>query len=105
MTPSLPWRRRLLGTADMASCLQVGRLLQTHIDGQLDDLTARRVARHLDACRRRGLEAGTYQAVKQSLARRGPRPIDPKAITRLQAFAADLTTPEPRQRPSGAGGA
>lgn len=80
-------RRRRSGRE--ATCAEVVAVLQTYLDGQVDDLTARRVRRHLDRCRRCGLEAETYQAIKEALARRGS-PIDPLALERLKAFGEAL---------------
>ncbi len=53
------------------SCRQVGRVLQRYLDDDIDDLTARRIMRHLEDCRRCGMEATTYAEIKASLARRG----------------------------------
>lgn len=83
--------RRLRGTKEMASCMQVMRVLQSYLDGHTDELTSRRVATHLEACRRCGLEAATYREVKASLARRAAPP-DPNAVQRLRAFGTALTT-------------
>jgi anti-sigma factor RsiW len=85
-----PKARRFLATKEMASCMQVMRVLQAYLDGQADELTARRVANHLAACRRCGLEAATYREIKRSLARRGA-PADPGALERLRAFASALS--------------
>ncbi|MBW3669188.1 MAG: zf-HC2 domain-containing protein [Actinobacteria bacterium] len=72
-----------------ATCAEVAQVLQRYLDGQVDDLTARRVRRHLDHCRRCGLELETYQAIKVALARRGER-VDPEAVERLRAFGERL---------------
>ncbi len=79
-----PWR------SQAATCREVARVLQSYLDGQVDDLTAQRVARHLEACRRCGLEARIYQEIKLSLSRRAPD-IDTHSIARLRDFAARLT--------------
>ncbi len=52
------------------NCMQVGRRLQRYLDGDLDDLAARRIMRHLEDCRRCGMEATAYTEIKASLARR-----------------------------------
>jgi len=72
----------------MMSCRQVHRVLQSYLDGQLDEVTAKRVERHLEACRRCGLEASTYTEIKTALARR--RGLDPAAVERLTDFARRL---------------
>ena len=82
--------RRLRGTKEMASCRQVIRVLQAYLDGQTDELTARRVANHLDACRRCGLEASTYREIKAALARQAS-PLDVAALERLRSFGSGLT--------------
>ena len=81
--------RRLWGTKDMASCTQVMSVLQSYLDGHTDEVTARRVASHLGACRRCGLEAATYVEIKAALARRAA-PLDEASLQRLQAFAESL---------------
>ena len=83
--------RRLRGTKEMASCMQVMRVLQSYLDGHTDEVTTRRVANHLDACRRCGLEAATYREIKASLARRAA-PLDPAALERLRAFGTALSS-------------
>jgi anti-sigma factor RsiW len=79
------------GTKEMASCMQAMRVLQSYLDGHTDELTTRRVAAHLDACRRCGLEAATYRELKASLARRAAPP-DRATLDRLRAFGAALAT-------------
>jgi len=83
--------RRMRGTKEMASCMQVMRVLQSYLDGHTDEVTTRRVATHLEACRRCGLEAATYREVKASLARRAALP-DQNAVDRLRAFGTALAT-------------
>jgi len=72
-----------------ATCAEVAQVLQSYLDGHVDDLTARRVGRHLEHCRRCGLEAETYQAIKDALARRG-RDVDARSLDRLRAFGERL---------------
>lgn len=73
----------------MLECLRVTRVLQSYLDGVTDEVTARRVAVHLEQCRRCGLEADTYRAIKGALARHEHTPAD--AVERLRAFAETLT--------------
>lgn len=81
------WRGR---NADRgASCMEVMRVLQSYLDGQTDDVTTQRVARHLDACRRCGLEAATYREIRGVLSRRRGEP-DPDTIARLRQFAEQV---------------
>ncbi len=80
------WRRR---TGREAKCAEVAQVLQSYLDGHVDDLTARRVRRHLEHCRRCGLEAETYQSIKDALARRA-HDVDPQSLQRLRAFGERL---------------
>lgn len=71
------------------NCRQVARLLQRYLDGEIDDLTARRIVRHLDDCRRCGLEAAAYSEIKASLSRRGSDGFD-DSLRRLRQFGDRL---------------
>jgi anti-sigma factor RsiW len=86
------------------SCREVGKVLQSYLDGELDELLARRVVRHLDMCRRCGMAAETYAEIKQALRRSaGSPPQD--AIARLRAFGDQLAEGgvPPDQEETGAG--
>lgn len=74
------------------SCWRVLRALQSYLDGVLEDAAARRVARHLEGCRRCVREAEAYQAIKTSLGRRRSAP---DAAQRLRAFGAALLEDDP----------
>lgn len=89
------WWLRMRGSREVASCLEVGRVLQSYLDGHVDELTARRVARHLELCRRCGLEAETYTEIKNALSRRGRVDLDPGAVARLRDFGAQLLEQDP----------
>lgn len=97
----LTWWGRMRGDREVASCLEVGRVLQSYLDGQVDELTARRVSRHLEMCRRCGLEAETYTNIKAALARRGAD-VDPRAVERLKAFGRSLLESDPEEPSAGA---
>src|SRR5262249_18789422 len=86
--------RRHTHRSAMAGCREVAKVLQAYLDGQTDDVTAQRVARHLEACRRCGLEARTYREIKAALARRVPL-ADELALERLRAFATSLADAPP----------
>ncbi|KQX30699.1 hypothetical protein ASD97_12700 [Streptomyces sp. Root63] len=75
------------------NCMQVGRVLQSYLDGETDEVTARRVAAHLEDCRRCGLEASVYRELHDALARRA----EPGggAVERLRAFGASLMSDPP----------
>jgi anti-sigma factor RsiW len=87
-------RHRRSHDSAMARCREVTKVLQTYLDGQTDDITTQRVAHHLEACRRCGLEARTYREIKAALARRVPV-VDELALERLRAFANNLTEAPP----------
>jgi anti-sigma factor RsiW len=84
------------------SCHEVGKVLQHYLDGHIDDLTADKVAEHLEDCRRCGLELTVYQEIKVSLARQSPALPD-AAVARLRRFGEQLlrdgSEPEHPDRP------
>lgn len=75
-------------------CMSTMRILQSYLDGEVEGTTQGEVAAHLEQCRRCGLEADTYQAIKASLKQRS-RPLDPRVLGRLHAFAESLGTRPP----------
>ncbi len=80
---------RLIGTRNQLSCRQVGRMLQTYLDDELDAESARKMAAHLDDCRRCGLEADTYAALHASL-QRNPAGLSEEPVARLREFGEHL---------------
>ena len=80
--------------SERVRCMRTMPLLQSYLDGALDDDSACRVAAHLEDCRRCGLEISVYTEIKQALAAR-PRPIDAGVVDRLRSFAARLTDAGP----------
>lgn len=84
---------RLIGTPRQMSCHQVGRVLQTYLDNELDDDAARKVAAHLEDCRRCGLEAEICEALKASL-QRGPAGLADEPVSRLREFGERLARGE-----------
>ncbi len=76
-----------------ASCREVGRVLQHHLDGVVDDDYAKIIAEHLEECRRCGLEYETYRTIKEALARRRGR-VDDEALARLREFGRHLAEHE-----------
>lgn len=85
------WTRRRL------MCPEVRRTLQRYLDGEVDAEWAARVRAHLEDCRRCGLEADTYQSLKDNLEARGPDVPD-ELVARLQQFAQGLVTSEGQDR-------
>ncbi|MEV6055825.1 anti-sigma factor [Streptomyces sp. NPDC052107] len=82
------WSKRKQPAERRMNCMQVARVLQAYLDGETDEVTARRVAAHLEDCRRCGLQAETYQAIKSALSRRAEP--ETEAIERLRGFAEGL---------------
>ena len=93
-------RRRRSAVWGAASCFEVARVLQSFLDRETDELTAARISRHLEHCRRCGLEARTYVEIKAALARRVPV-LDELAVERLRAFATHLVESPPAAEDTG----
>ena len=77
------------GTPGALNCIQVRRVVQRHLDGELDDRTSELLRLHLDECRRCGLAADHYRHIKNALSGIGD---DREAIERLRRFAGDLAS-------------
>jgi anti-sigma factor RsiW len=77
------WARRPL------TCPEVGRLLQRYLDDEIDELKAQRISRHLEDCRRCGMKAETYSAIKESLREHRPS-VPPETVARLRDFGERL---------------
>lgn len=86
-------RRMFRRRRDELRCEEVARVLQSHVDGELDAATAEKVSTHLDACLRCGMAASTYRDLKARLARLS-EPVEVDAVERLRAFVDDLTAHE-----------
>ena len=84
------WRRG----DEPLDCREVGKVLQTFLDGELDDADAELVAAHLDECRHCGLESAAYDRIKAALAQPMPEGADPEAIERLRQFGRQLAEPD-----------
>jgi anti-sigma factor RsiW len=84
---------------DRLECRRVRPLLQTFLDGELDPSQRQRVVRHLDACRRCGLEAATYATLIDRL-HGVARPAHPDAVARLEAFVEGLAATNRGDDPS-----
>lgn len=84
------------GRTSRVRCLRTMQLIQQYLDGTLDDRPALRVADHLDACRRCGLEAEVFSQIKAALSRYDGD-VDPGAMARLRDFANDLVDRDGRR--------
>ncbi|HXV93654.1 MAG TPA: zf-HC2 domain-containing protein [Pseudonocardia sp.] len=77
------------GVPRMIRCLRASRALQSYLDGEAGELTVRQVEAHLEECRRCGLRADTYRAIKKTLRSTGGG-ADQLALRRLRAFSRRL---------------
>lgn len=75
------------------SCRQVGKILQSFLDSELDEITTDKVAEHLEDCRRCGMAADVYLEIKASLGRDAPV-VPEESVSRLEDFARRLTEDE-----------
>lgn len=88
--------RRSNGQLD---CHAVGELLQQYLDHEIDDERGRLISAHLEDCRRCGLEADTYEHIKETLAaQRADVPQD--SVDRLRDFSRGLIRGEDPAEPS-----
>jgi anti-sigma factor RsiW len=75
-------------------CREVAAVLQSYLDGEVDPVTAHAVSEHLEVCRRCGLDASTYRAIRLSIpaaaTRSRPSAVDPEALGRLRRFASQM---------------
>ncbi len=85
------WMMTLLGRTPPGrlDCQQVAERLQHYLDGHIDAKRARRIAAHLEECRRCGMEAETYERVKATLAAHRSN-VPATSIERLRQFAERL---------------
>lgn len=87
MPLSRPWRRHRQPRP--MSCADVAALVQHYLDGELGHPRSLLLARHLDDCRRCGLDADTYRDIKAALAAtRAPVPAE--TLDRLRQFATNI---------------
>lgn len=91
------WLRRHAVADRPLSCREVGRLLQSYLDGATDGPATARVAEHLEDCHRCGLEATVYREIKASLARGAPTLPD-ATLAGLRRFGEHLAAAGPGDR-------
>ena len=79
-----------------SECHRVAKILQSYLDGETEPATSTLVAAHLEVCRRCGLEASTYLAIKTAIAATAPEAtaVDDGAVERLRRFADGLSDPQ-----------
>jgi anti-sigma factor RsiW len=71
-------------------CMQVRRILQSFLDGEVEPRRAEMVAAHLESCSRCHVEADVLARVIEELRRLRPD-LDLAAYTRLVTAVEDLT--------------
>jgi anti-sigma factor RsiW len=69
--------------------MEVRRVINGFVDGQVEEGFAAKIAEHLEDCRRCGLDAEVYANIKQSLQSKPPT-IDDEAMDRLREFGSKL---------------
>ncbi len=89
----------LMTLPEVVRCYRTSRALQRYLDGEADDRTAARIAEHLEECRRCGLNAATYRAIKQVLHAEG-NDVDEIALRRLRSFTRSLADIAGRSDPA-----
>lgn len=82
------------GARRLRSCRQVGRVLQSFLDAELDAAVTDEVAEHLEDCRRCGMAADLYLEIKASLGRDAPS-VAGDSLTRLDEFVQSLAPGDP----------
>lgn len=73
--------------ASKINCREVGRRLQSYLDGELDDNRMEQIKAHLDDCVHCGLEADVFTAIKTDLAKLSV-PAESDALQRLREFSS-----------------
>lgn len=80
------WRRH---RSERLTCREVARVLQGHLDGEVDTRTARRVADHLEECVDCRFEAAVLEEIRSALRRRAPQ-LPEERLARLRTYAHGL---------------
>jgi len=70
-------------------CQKTLEVLQAYLDGEVDEGTAEKVARHLVRCAPCERESATYNRIKASL-RRGRTSVNPRVAGALEDYANRL---------------
>ena len=85
------WFTKLFGrrSSEQLDCHAVGELLQQYLDHEIDEERGRLIAAHLEDCRRCGLEAETYERIKETLAAQRPD-VPQESVERLRDFGRGL---------------
>lgn len=71
------------------SCEEILEVLQSYLDGETDEETAKKVVGHLADCAACDRESQVYKEIKISLASRR-KPVDPEIMKALHQFGDEL---------------
>lgn len=71
------------------SCEEILEVMQSYLDGETDEETARKVAGHLADCTECDRESEVYKNIKASLAGRR-KPVNPEVMDALRQFSDQL---------------
>ena len=82
-------RRPQLPLPPEPDCHEVGAVLQSYLDGELEAEDTGVVAAHLEHCERCGIEAATVTRVIDAIRRQRPD-LDPDPLVRLTGFVEQL---------------
>lgn len=82
----------IMGRTRPGVCRRTMRQLQSYLDGESDEVTTWRVARHLARCPDCFGDADTLREIKDALARLRVAP-DGDTLVRLRQLVASLTDP------------
>lgn len=90
---------RLLRRNKGYSCHQVLEVMQSYIDGEVDEKTALNVVEHLEMCERCAHEVHLFRRI-QNAVREQADEIDPRIVERLEAYALELSSADPNSHDS-----
>lgn len=79
----------LHGIRDRIECMRLRPTLQSLLDGEVTPAERDRVIAHLEACRRCGLSASAYRALKHELQALEPA-SSPEAVARLETYLQEF---------------
>ncbi len=86
--------KRFFSFGRSMQCDAVMAVLQSYLDGEIDVVEARKVARHLDRCSDCAVESDVFASIQRHLAGR-PFEIDPEIRARLESFGRSLAHDAP----------
>ena len=75
------------------SCEDVLEVLQSYLDGETDEQTAKAVVAHLDDCEHCEMESDVYRRIKGSLNKQ-TREVDPEIMAALSKFGEKVARGE-----------